>query len=66
METGLEIEGEPELYNLLSDIGEENNLASQEPERLKEMHDLLKDARTEHREFPLETRELAKLKRKKQ
>ncbi|MGQ1784460.1 arylsulfatase [Saccharicrinis sp. GN24d3] len=58
------LEGEPELYNLSSDIAESNNLALQEPEKLKEMLEILKQVRTEHSEFPLETRALALRKRK--
>ena len=59
------LESEPELYNLSSDIGESNNLVLQEPQKLSEMLNLLKDVRTEHSEFPLETRELVLKKRKK-
>ncbi len=32
--------GQPELYNLQTDIGETKNLASSEPERVKELNDL--------------------------
>ena len=35
-----------ELYNLKEDIGETNNLADQYPEIVKEMEDILKNART--------------------
>jgi len=59
------LEEQPELYNLSKDIGETNNLASQEIEKLNEMFILLKTARTEHLEFPLTTREIALIKRKK-
>ncbi len=58
-------EGKPELYNLSNDIGESNNLAIEEPQKLKELMELLKKSRTEHEEFPLETRALAIEKRKK-
>jgi arylsulfatase A-like enzyme len=58
------LEGEPELFNLSSDIEESNNLVKQEPEKLNEMLEILKGVRTEHKEFPLETRELAIKKRK--
>ncbi|WP_372756129.1 arylsulfatase [Mariniflexile sp.] len=58
-------ETDPELYNLSKDIGESNNLASQEPAKLKEMLTLLKNARTEHSEFPLTIRDLALKKRSK-
>jgi arylsulfatase A-like enzyme len=60
------LEGEPELYNLASDIGESNNLALKNPKKLKELMDLLQKARTEHGEFPLETRPLALKKKKNQ
>ena len=33
------------LYNLKKDIGEKNNLSDTEPEKLKELHDMLKDWR---------------------
>ncbi|MEP3838668.1 MAG: arylsulfatase [Algibacter sp.] len=58
------LEGKPELYNLSVDIRETNNLAMQETEKLKEMLNLLKSARTHHSEFPLTTRALALKKRK--
>ncbi|UMB53755.1 arylsulfatase [Lutibacter sp. A64] len=53
------LEGKPELYNLSKDIGETENLVLKEPEKLNEMLRILKNARTEHSEFPLETRALA-------
>lgn len=59
------LEGKPELYNLATDIGETNNLALKETEKLNEMLALLKKARTEHSEFPLTTREVALQRRKK-
>ncbi|MDW7695771.1 arylsulfatase [Flammeovirgaceae bacterium SG7u.111] len=59
------LDGDPELYNLSSDIGETDDLALKEPKKLKEMLGLLKDIRTDHDEFPLETRELAIKRRKK-
>lgn len=59
------LEGKPELYNLSTDIGETNNLALTETEKLNEMLALLKTARTEHSEFPLTTREVALKRRKK-
>jgi arylsulfatase A len=34
-----------ELYNLVDDIGEENNLANQQPERVKQLHILLTEWR---------------------
>ncbi|SDS58954.1 Arylsulfatase A [Polaribacter sp. KT25b] len=58
------LEKEPELYNLSLDLGEQNNLAKQNPEKLKEMLSILKNVRTENAEFPLETRVLALKKRK--
>lgn len=59
------LERKPELYNLSTDIGETNNLALKETEKLNEMLALLKTARTEHSEFPLTTREVALKRRKK-
>ncbi len=58
------LEGKPELYNLSKDLSETNNLALQETEKLNVMLEILKRVRTEHSEFPLETRELAIKKRK--
>jgi len=40
-------DGHLELYNLREDIGEEKNLASQFPEKVAEMHALLKKWREE-------------------
>ena len=40
-----------ELYNLKDDPGEENDLAKVEPEKLKELSELLKNARTESEVF---------------
>jgi arylsulfatase A len=40
-----------ELYNLSSDISEQNNLADENPEKLKEMQAILKNARTESKVF---------------
>lgn len=57
------LEKSPELYNLSNDIGESVNLALEEPEKLNEMLGLLKNSRTKHDEFPLETRALAIKKR---
>lgn len=59
------LEQEPELYKLDQDIGEKHELSSSHPEKLQEMLDLLPKVRTEHPEFPLETRALAIKKRKK-
>ena len=59
------LEGKPELYNLAIDIGETNNLALKETEKLNEMLVLLKTARTPHFEYPLTTREVALKRRKK-
>lgn len=39
--------GELELYNLKHDIGEKNNLANTNPDKTKELHDLLKAWRKE-------------------
>ena len=38
--------GEFELYNLTEDIGEENNLAIQYPEKVEELKELMREART--------------------
>jgi len=43
--------GEFELYNLAEDIGEENNLAGQFPEKVDEMIELMRSARTESEVF---------------
>ncbi len=43
-----------ELYNLSGDIGEENNVASTNPLIINEMSKILKEARTENTNFPLE------------
>ena len=40
-----------ELYNLADDIGEENNLADQHPELVKELEEIMKNARTESEIF---------------
>ena len=39
--------GEDELYNLVSDIGEKNNLTESNPEKLKELKKILSDWRTQ-------------------
>jgi arylsulfatase A-like enzyme len=59
------LEKTPELYNLANDIGENKNLALEEPEKLKKMLAILKNVRSEHPEYPLETRELAIQRRNK-
>ncbi len=41
-----------ELYNLTTDIGETSNLANRYPERVKELYDLIKTARTDSEIFP--------------
>jgi arylsulfatase A-like enzyme len=41
-----------ELYDLSVDIGEENNLADENPELVKELLDLMNNARTESVDFP--------------
>ena len=42
-----------ELYDLNQDIGEQNNIAEQNPEKAKELLYLINNSRTEHPEFPL-------------
>jgi hypothetical protein len=39
-----DIDGNVELYNLKDDLGQQNNLAKQYPEKLSEMKQLLKQA----------------------
>ncbi len=46
-----------ELYNLADDIGEQNNVAEQHPEIVKELSELMKTARTETIDFPFENRQ---------
>jgi len=43
----------PELYNLKSDIGEENNVADIHPDQVSRMTDLIAQAHVDHPEFPL-------------
>lgn len=45
-----------ELYDLSNDIGEENNVADQNPELVKEMLELMKGARTESDVYKFESR----------
>jgi arylsulfatase A-like enzyme len=40
---------QPQLYNLKTDLGEKHNLASENPQRIKEMADLLKKEKQEGR-----------------
>jgi len=40
---------EPQLYNLKNDLGEKNNVALQNPERVKEMSELLQKIKKENR-----------------
>ncbi len=44
---------EPQLYNLRDDLGEKNNLAAQNPEKVKEMAALLQRIREEGRSRPI-------------
>lgn len=44
-----------ELYNLSSDIGEENNLASENPELVKELLGLMNTSRVDSEVFPFQT-----------
>ena len=46
-----EPQGEFELYNIAKDPGEENNLAQENPEKMQELIELLKGARTESEVF---------------
>ena len=43
-----------ELYDLSADLGEENNLADEHPELVKELQQLMEQARTESEVFPFE------------
>jgi arylsulfatase A-like enzyme len=45
-----------ELYNLSTDLGEENNVAEQHPEIVKELSEIMKNARTESEVFTFESR----------
>jgi len=40
---------QPQLYNLANDIGERNNLANENPEKLKELQELLQKLKDEGR-----------------
>ncbi len=44
-----------ELYNLANDIGEKNNVATEHPEIVKEMLELMKSARTESEVFTFQS-----------
>ncbi len=45
-------QGSTELYNLKDDIGETNDLASSNPEIVKKMEDIMKEAHTPSEVFP--------------
>jgi len=45
-----------ELYNLSTDLGEENNVAEQHPEIVQELSEIMKNARTESEVFTFESR----------
>lgn len=45
-----------ELYNLSTDLGEENKIAEQHPEIVKELSEIMKNARTESEVFTFESR----------
>ncbi len=47
------IGGKSELFNLASDLEEKKNIAEKHPEIVKDMESILKNARTEHPDFPL-------------
>ncbi|UMB62052.1 arylsulfatase [Lutibacter sp. A80] len=57
-----------ELYNLSNDVGEEHNVAKMNPEIAEDMANLMKEARTENDNFPLEyhKRVLEKMNKQKQ
>jgi arylsulfatase A-like enzyme len=43
-----------ELYNLATDIGEEKNIASENPEVVKELQQLINSARVDNQDFPFQ------------
>lgn len=45
-----------ELYNLSNDIGEENNVAAENPEKVNELLVLMNSARIDNQDFPFESR----------
>jgi len=45
-----------ELYNLLTDIGEENNVAAENPEKVNELLELMNSARIDNADFPFQSR----------
>jgi len=45
-----------ELYNLSTDIGEENNVADENPEKVNELLGLMNSARIDNEDFPFESR----------
>lgn len=49
-----------EIYDLNSDISEQNNLAAQHPDKAKHLLYLINNSRTEHPEFPLVKKTLKK------
>jgi arylsulfatase A len=49
-----------ELYNLATDIGEEKNVAAENPELVKELLQLMNSARVESEDFPFQTTDLKK------
>jgi hypothetical protein len=42
-----------ELYNLKDDIAEQHNLAEKKPDMVSKMKEIMRDARTESKLFPL-------------
>jgi hypothetical protein len=47
------INGEIELYDLASDLGEEHNVAAQHPDVVARIAELLRDARTDSEHWPV-------------
>jgi arylsulfatase A len=45
-------QGPTELYDLTTDIGETNNIASSNPETVKKMEDIMKKAHIQSEDFP--------------
>jgi arylsulfatase A len=52
-------QGDTELYNLSTDIGETNNIALSNPETVKQMEEIMKKAHTSSKDFPF-TYEISK------
>ncbi len=49
-----------ELYNIVADIGEENNLAEKHPEKVEELMNLMNNARTESKVYTFKSKTIIK------